>query len=71
MRHWDRFTIDETHFAMELDSLVDSHPINAEIYHPVEIDEAFDSISYDKGGSILRMMQFFLTFDTFQEGVTN
>lgn len=69
MRHWDRFTIDETHGAMELDSYVDSHPINADIYHPIEIDSAFDAISYDKGGSILRMMQFFLTFPTFQKAV--
>ena len=71
MRHWDRFTVDETHGAMELDSMVDSHPINAEIYHPIEIEEAFDAISYDKGGTILRMMTFFLTFDTFQAAVTN
>ena len=34
--------------AFELDALVTSHPILLEVNHPDEINEIFDSISYNK-----------------------
>lgn len=54
----------------DLDSLKSSHPVSAEIGHPSEISQIFDTISYKKGCSILRMMHLFLG-DSFRLGVTN
>ena len=34
--------------AFSLDGLQNSHPIKVPVYHPDEINEIFDSISYNK-----------------------
>ena len=34
--------------AFTLDGLANSHPIKVPVYHPDEINEIFDSISYNK-----------------------
>ena len=47
-----------------------SHPINVQVENPNEITSLFDSISYDKGASIIRMMNAFLTEKTFRKGVS-
>ncbi len=39
--------------------------------HPDEINEIFDSISYGKGASVIRMMANFLGLDTFIAGVAD
>lgn len=46
---WTNFIYNRTNDAFELDSLINTHPIEVEINDPSEIDEIFDSISYDKG----------------------
>jgi aminopeptidase N len=38
---------------------------------PDEINEIFDTISYQKGGSVIRMMANFLQIQTFNRGITN
>ena len=48
-----------------------SHPINQPVSHPSEIQELFDRISYGKGASIIRMMDKFLTTETFRKVITN
>lgn len=53
------------------DALQTSHPISVPVNHPDEINEIFDSISYGKGASVIRMMANFLGLDTFIAGVTN
>jgi aminopeptidase N len=37
-----------------------------EVNHASEIDAIFDSISYDKGASVIRMLQSYLGADRFQ-----
>lgn len=54
-----------------LDALESSHPISVEVGHPDEINEIFDRISYAKGASVIRMMDHFLTTETFKRGLTN
>lgn len=56
---------------MVKDSLLSSHPINFKVNNPSEIGGLFDGISYDKGSSIIRMMNAFLTEKTFRKGVSN
>ncbi|XP_077996935.1 endoplasmic reticulum aminopeptidase 2-like [Glandiceps talaboti] len=57
--------------ALALDALSTSHPILVPVYNPDEINELFDSISYDKGASIIRMLEEFLTRDVFMKGITD
>ena len=54
---------------MSLDALKTSHPIDVKVNHPSEIREIFDSISYDKGGCILRMLEHFVGEKNFQLGL--
>lgn len=48
----DQFIIDKTQPAMALDALVSSHPINVAVYDPYEIEHIFDTISYNKVGTL-------------------
>ena len=45
----DRFVVEEFQRVMENDALQTSHPISVTVYHPDEISEIFDGISYAKG----------------------
>ncbi|KAI5056620.1 hypothetical protein GOP47_0028438 [Adiantum capillus-veneris] len=65
---WTQF-IDQTVTAFKLDGLVESHPIEVEVGHAREIDEIFDAISYNKGASIIRMLQTYLGAEVFQKGL--
>lgn len=53
------------------DALKSSHPVSVPIGDPSEIDEIFDTISYKKGSSLIRMMERFLGEETFRKGVSN
>jgi puromycin-sensitive aminopeptidase len=55
--------------ALHLDALRSSHPIRAEIRNAEEAGEAFDAITYEKGGAILRMIEGWLGEDAFREGI--
>uniref|UniRef100_S4RXZ6 Aminopeptidase n=1 Tax=Petromyzon marinus TaxID=7757 RepID=S4RXZ6_PETMA len=55
----DLFVMSDLHRVFSTDSLVSSHPLSSaeeDINTPGEINELFDSISYSKGGSVLRML---------------
>ena len=67
----DRFVLDTVQSALGYDSLTSSHPISIPVNLPSEINEIFDTISYQKGGSVIRMMANFLKKDTFNKGITN
>ena len=67
--YWDQFLDDAMNTAMSLDALKTSHPIDVKVNHPSEIREIFDSISYDKGGCILRMLEHFVGEKNFQKGL--
>ncbi|XP_050685905.1 aminopeptidase N-like isoform X1 [Eriocheir sinensis] len=57
--------------VMVADGLPSTHPVSQPVEHPDEIGQIFDAISYDKGMSVIRMMNHFLTEDTFRKGLTN
>lgn len=67
---WTQF-LDESTEGLRLDGLVESHPIEVEINHACEIDEIFDSISYRKGASVIRMLQSYLGAETFQRALAS
>lgn len=66
----DRFCLETMYNTFALDALQTSHPISVKVNHPNEINEIFDSISYGKGASIIRMMAYFLGQHTFKTGLT-
>ncbi|XP_068711670.1 endoplasmic reticulum aminopeptidase 1-like isoform X2 [Montipora foliosa] len=65
----DQFYLDKFQKSMALDQLSNSHPIMAEVKDPEQINSLFDSISYDKGASIIRMLEDVLGTDVFFKGL--
>nr|XP_054749717.1 glutamyl aminopeptidase-like [Lytechinus pictus] len=56
----DKFIIETTHAAMAKDQKAYSHPIRVTVHDTAQISEIFDSISYSKGSTMLKMLQSFL-----------
>ena len=54
---------------MSLDGLENSHPIESEVRNPNEVSQLFDAISYEKGASILRMLEQHIGAESFQRGL--
>uniref|UniRef100_A0A1A8S179 Glutamyl aminopeptidase n=1 Tax=Nothobranchius rachovii TaxID=451742 RepID=A0A1A8S179_9TELE len=50
------------------DALISSHPIIVDVSSPAEITSVFDSISYSKGSSVLRMLEDWMGRDLFRDG---
>jgi puromycin-sensitive aminopeptidase len=55
--------------ALSLDALKNTHPLHVSVETPAQIDEAFDAITYQKGASVLRMIENYLGPDVFRRGV--
>jgi puromycin-sensitive aminopeptidase len=56
-------------FALEMDGLRDTHPIYVDLHHPDEATENFDLITYEKGASVVRMLERSLGPRAFRAGV--
>jgi aminopeptidase N len=72
--HWDvwtNFTNDDAGYAMKTDALASSHAIQVTIGDPSEIDEVFDALSYNKGASMIRMVEAHVGSDVFRMGLRN
>lgn len=67
----EQFLSEELHPVLELDSLKSSHPVSVPVNDPDEISEIFDTISYAKGASVIRMMHHFLGETVFKAGLTS
>ena len=55
--------------ALGLDALAETHPIYVKVRTPNEATQNFDLITYEKGASVVRMIERFLGAETFREGV--
>jgi len=66
---WDQFLEASMNTAMGTDALKHSHPIHVKVENPAQIREIFDSISYDKGGCVLRMLEEFVGKNNFRKGL--
>jgi aminopeptidase N len=55
--------------AMKLDALVSTHPIVQHVKTIDEAESAFDSITYNKGQAVIRMIEGYLGEDAFRAGV--
>src|SRR3989344_2797946 len=66
---WSQYVTDTVFEGMALDSLKSSNPIKVKVNKISEIDELFDEIAYEKGGSILRMLDLYLGEEVFMNGL--
>ncbi|ORZ32978.1 aminopeptidase 2 [Catenaria anguillulae PL171] len=66
---WTQFIADDQSYALNVDGLRSSHPIQVEVLDAKEIDQIFDSISYSKGASVIHMLTQWLGTDVFFEGI--
>ncbi|KAF2085743.1 hypothetical protein K490DRAFT_46004 [Saccharata proteae CBS 121410] len=68
---WGQFCSEAIQTAFSLDSLRNSHPIEVPVRNALEVDQIFDSISYLKGSSVIRMLSAHLGVETFLKGVAD
>jgi puromycin-sensitive aminopeptidase len=66
---WKDFVADECCNAMRLDGMRSTHPVEVPVPCSRDIDEIFDDISYDKGGSLLRMLESHIGETAFRDGL--
>ncbi|SCV99492.1 LAFE_0A04346g1_1 [Lachancea fermentati] len=67
---WEQYVTDTLQYALGLDALRSSHPIEVPVKRADEINQIFDAISYAKGSSLLRMISKWLGEDVFIKGVS-
>lgn len=65
----NQFHGDVVETAMEADALASTHPIDARVESPAQIREIFDAISYDKGASVLMMLEGYVGERAFRDGL--
>jgi len=68
---WDTFIFKAQQTAMYEDKFIWSHPLNNPVSSNAEIDEMFDTITYDKGGSILYMIADIVGLEVLYQGLHN
>ncbi|KAG4070580.1 hypothetical protein HA402_011967 [Bradysia odoriphaga] len=67
--HWDlpsQFIVEQLQVVMGADSLETSHPMSHSVNSPSEISDIFDSISYSKGASVIRMTEHIMGSNNFK-----
>ncbi|XP_034376252.1 aminopeptidase N [Arvicanthis niloticus] len=70
----DLIVLNDVYRVMAVDALTSSHPLSSpadEVKTPAQISELFDSITYSKGASVIRMLSSFLTEDLFKKGLSS
>jgi puromycin-sensitive aminopeptidase len=67
-RRWDSFTVSRA-AAMQVDGLKSTRPIEFPVERPEEAAGMFDVLTYEKGASVLRMLEQYLGQDAFRDGI--
>jgi puromycin-sensitive aminopeptidase len=67
---WTEYVSTDVSYAMDLDGLASTHPIQVAVDDPRGLDEIFDAVSYAKGSSIINMLHHYLGAKDFQEGLS-
>jgi puromycin-sensitive aminopeptidase len=68
-KRWLAFGATERPWAYGTDSLASTRPVEFEVMSPDEANEMFDSLTYGKGSSVLRMIEQYLGEEVFRNGV--
>lgn len=61
--------LDAVQYSMRYDAGLNTHPLSWNVTTPDEIEGMFSTITYEKGASVFRMMEGFLTRPTLQKGL--
>ena len=67
-RRWDSFTVSRA-AAMQVDGLKSTRPIEFPVKRPEEAGGMFDVLTYEKGASVLRMLEQYLGANAFRDGI--
>jgi puromycin-sensitive aminopeptidase len=67
-QRWVSFGV-EREAAMAVDGLHATRPVEFPVGRPEEAEGMFDVLTYQKGGSVLRMLEQFIGPDVFREGI--
>ena len=65
---WVSFGVDRD-AALQIDGLHSTRPIEYEVISPDDTRGMFDILTYEKGGSVLRMLEQYLGEETFRDGI--
>lgn len=65
----EQFLVEQVHAALNYDSVPTSKSLNHDVNTPEEVSDKFDSISYNKGASVLRMIEHLLGKKEFQAAI--
>jgi puromycin-sensitive aminopeptidase len=70
---WERWTSFglERSAAFDVDALDSTRSVEFEVRSPADCEGMFDVLTYQKGGSLLRMLEQYLGEQTFREGVSH
>ncbi len=66
---WNQFSLERS-MAFDVDSLANTRPIEIEVNSPEDAEGMFDLLTYEKGGSVLRMLEQYLGAEEFKDGIT-
>ncbi len=67
-RRWDAFATERA-AAYAVDSLASTRPVEYPVHSPEEAEGMFDVLTYQKGASVLRMLEQYLGTDGFRAGI--
>ncbi|HUX05548.1 MAG TPA: M1 family metallopeptidase [Acidimicrobiales bacterium] len=67
---WVGFGVDRD-AALQIDGLHSTRPIEYEVISPDDTRGMFDLLTYEKGGSVLRMLEQYLGANVFRDGIRN
>ncbi len=67
-QRWVTFSLARS-AAMDVDSLVATRPVEFEVVSPRDADGMFDVLTYEKGASLLRMLEQYVGPESFRDGI--
>jgi len=67
-QRWTQFSLERS-AAFDVDSLHHTRPIEYPVQSPSDADGMFDLLTYEKGGSVLRMLEQHLDETPFRDGI--
>ena len=68
-QRWTTFSLERS-AAFETDSLASTRAVEFAVEAPADCDGMFDVLTYQKGGSLLRMLEQYLGVEEFRQGIS-
>jgi aminopeptidase N len=68
-QRWTTFSLERS-VAFETDSLASTRTVEFPVEAPADCDGMFDVLTYQKGGSLLRMLEQYLGVEEFRQGIS-